>query len=227
MGTRRGRRRRDLDASSRVGVGRAVEQEPQGRHLPRRLGVDVRVDRQLRSDGRVPRQLVRDQHEPARPRRSSATTTSPVPPGNILVPDLATTVPKPTNGGSATRSTSRTGIKFGPPVNREITSKDVKYALERHGTAEERGAVRLLLHRDQGLGRVRQGQDEVDRRASRRRTRRRSSSTSRLRRVTSAPRWRCRRRDPIPQEVAKCFEGKPGAYGRDVIASGPYMIEGL
>ena len=31
---------------------------------------------------------------------------------------------------------------------------------------------------------------------------------------------------PIPQEVAKCFEGKPGAYGRYVIASGPYMIEG-
>ena len=31
---------------------------------------------------------------------------------------------------------------------------------------------------------------------------------------------------PMPQEVAKCFEGKPGAYGRYVIASGPYMIEG-
>ena len=30
----------------------------------------------------------------------------------------------------------------------------------------------------------------------------------------------------MPQEVAKCFEGKPGAYGRYVIASGPYMIEG-
>ena len=31
---------------------------------------------------------------------------------------------------------------------------------------------------------------------------------------------------PMPSEVAKCFEGKPGTYGRDVIASGPYMIEG-
>ena len=31
---------------------------------------------------------------------------------------------------------------------------------------------------------------------------------------------------PIPQEVAKCFEGKPGEYGRYVISSGPYMIEG-
>ena len=31
---------------------------------------------------------------------------------------------------------------------------------------------------------------------------------------------------PMPQEVAKCFEGKPGRYGRFVISSGPYMIEG-
>ncbi len=31
---------------------------------------------------------------------------------------------------------------------------------------------------------------------------------------------------PIPAEVAKCFEGKPGNYGRDVVSSGPYMLQG-
>ena len=31
---------------------------------------------------------------------------------------------------------------------------------------------------------------------------------------------------PIPEEVGKCFEGKPGDYGRDVVSSGPYMIQG-
>ena len=31
---------------------------------------------------------------------------------------------------------------------------------------------------------------------------------------------------PIPPEVGACFEGKPGAYGRDVISTGPYMIKG-
>src|SRR5436305_1993884 len=31
---------------------------------------------------------------------------------------------------------------------------------------------------------------------------------------------------PIPHEVADCFEGKPGDYGRDVVSSGPYMIQG-
>ena len=36
-----------------------------GRHLPRRLGVALRLDGQLRPDRRVPRERVRDLHEPA------------------------------------------------------------------------------------------------------------------------------------------------------------------
>ena len=51
--------------------------------------------------------------------------------GNLPVPDLATSIPKPTNGGKTYTFHLRNGVKFGPPVNREITSKDVKYALER------------------------------------------------------------------------------------------------
>ena len=31
---------------------------------------------------------------------------------------------------------------------------------------------------------------------------------------------------PIPAEVGKCFEGKPGKYGRDLVSTGPYMIQG-
>src|SRR5262249_40498539 len=31
---------------------------------------------------------------------------------------------------------------------------------------------------------------------------------------------------PIPPEIGKCFESKPGDYGRDVISSGPYMLAG-
>jgi peptide/nickel transport system substrate-binding protein len=31
---------------------------------------------------------------------------------------------------------------------------------------------------------------------------------------------------PIPAEVADCFEGHPGRYGRDVVSTGPYMFEG-
>ena len=52
-------------------------------------------------------------------------------PGNKPIPDLATSVPKPTNGGKVYTFHLKDGIKFGPPVNREITSADIKYALER------------------------------------------------------------------------------------------------
>ena len=51
--------------------------------------------------------------------------------GNKVVPDLATTVAKPTNGGKTYTFKLKTGIRFAPPVSREITSKDIKYALER------------------------------------------------------------------------------------------------
>jgi peptide/nickel transport system substrate-binding protein len=51
--------------------------------------------------------------------------------GNQLIGDLAASVPKPTDNGLTYTYHLRSGIKFGPPVNRVITSKDVAYALNR------------------------------------------------------------------------------------------------
>ena len=31
---------------------------------------------------------------------------------------------------------------------------------------------------------------------------------------------------PLPREVVRCFEAEPGKYGRDIVSTGPYMIEG-
>src|SRR5580692_3180828 len=45
--------------------------------------------------------------------------------GNKLVPELATSVPTPTNGGKTYTFHLKPDIKFGPPVNREITSQDL------------------------------------------------------------------------------------------------------
>src|SRR5947208_150660 len=53
------------------------------------------------------------------------------PAGTKLVPDLATAVPTPTNGGRTYTFTLKRGIRFGPPVDREITSNDVRFAIER------------------------------------------------------------------------------------------------
>jgi len=53
------------------------------------------------------------------------------PAGNKLVPDVSTAVPKPTNGGKTYTFHLKPGVKFGPPVGREVTAQDFLYAFER------------------------------------------------------------------------------------------------
>src|SRR5437773_412591 len=55
--------------------------------------------------------------------------------GTTLVPDLATSLPTPTDGGLTYTFHLKPGIKFGPPLDREITSQDVAYAFERINAA--------------------------------------------------------------------------------------------
>ncbi len=55
---------------------------------------------------------------------------------SVLSPDLATVVPTTTNGGITDGGKTvtvhiRPGVYFSPPVNREVTSADVAYALDR------------------------------------------------------------------------------------------------
>ena len=104
------------------------------RRLPRRVGVVVRLHRRLRPDRRVPRRGVRHLLEPARaharrlqPRRrcSRATCSCPTSPPTLGVV---------TNGGKTYTFKLKHGIKFGPPLNRAITSKDILFAFERIGT---------------------------------------------------------------------------------------------
>ncbi len=51
--------------------------------------------------------------------------------GTKLVPDLATAMPTVTNGGKTYTFHLRKGIKFAPPVNREVTAADWKWSFER------------------------------------------------------------------------------------------------
>ena len=56
--------------------------------------------------------------------------------GTQMLPDLATEIPTPANGGVTDGGKTytfhlRKGIKFAPPVNREVTSADFKYSFER------------------------------------------------------------------------------------------------
>jgi peptide/nickel transport system substrate-binding protein len=49
----------------------------------------------------------------------------------VLEPDLAETDPQISEDGCTVTVTLKAGVKFSPPVDREVTSKDVKYAIER------------------------------------------------------------------------------------------------
>jgi ABC-type transport system substrate-binding protein len=51
--------------------------------------------------------------------------------GTKLVPDIASAMPTVTNGGKTYTFHIRPGIKFAPPVNREVTAADFKYSFER------------------------------------------------------------------------------------------------
>ena len=148
------------------------------------------------------------------------------PAGAIVVPDLATSVPKPTNGGKRYTFKLKNGIKFGPPVNREITSKDVKYALER--MARPKNGAQYAFY----LSGVIKGWEAYSKGEAKSISGIRTPSAKTVVFDLTAPtgdfllRLGMPATFPMPEEVAKCLEGKPGEYGRYVIASGPYMIEG-
>src|SRR3954471_22726233 len=59
--------------------------------------------------------------------------------GNELIGDLATAVPQPADNGLTYTYKLRKGIKFAPPVNRAITSKDVAYAMNRLANPKDGG----------------------------------------------------------------------------------------
>jgi peptide/nickel transport system substrate-binding protein len=49
----------------------------------------------------------------------------------LPTPDVASGPAQVSEDGKTVTVRMKSGIKFGPPVNREVTSKDVKYAIER------------------------------------------------------------------------------------------------
>jgi peptide/nickel transport system substrate-binding protein len=146
--------------------------------------------------------------------------------GAVVVPDLATSVPKPTNGGKRYTFKLKSGVRWGPPVNRAITSQDVKYALQREALPKN-GAQYAFY-----LSGVIKGWDAYSKGKAKSISGIKTPNAKTLVINLTAPtgdfllRLGMPASFPMPKEVASCFDGKPGAYGRYVIASGPYMIKG-
>ena len=145
--------------------------------------------------------------------------------GRQLVPDLAVGVPAPTNGGRTYRFTLKRGIRFGPPVNRVITSSDVRYAVERLVRRRNGSEWAPAFGDIRGFDAYRSGRARSISGISTPNARDIAFTLDQptgdfLNRLALPP------AAPIPPEVGKCFEGRLGDYGSHVISSGPYMIDG-
>ncbi|HEU4899679.1 MAG TPA: ABC transporter substrate-binding protein, partial [Actinomycetota bacterium] len=147
------------------------------------------------------------------------------PPGNELQPDLATELPQPTDGGLTYTFKLRQGVKWAPPLNREVTSADVAYAFQRINTAPlvaqygfyYTGVIKGLDGKAKSADTKSSGIETPDDQTIIFRLAQPTADFLYRLTMTAAA--------PIPEEVGKCFT-KAGDYGRYVMSSGPYMIQG-
>jgi len=150
--------------------------------------------------------------------------------GNELVPDLAEAEPEVSEDGTTYTYTLRDGVNFGPPLSRPVTSADVAYAFKRIGTESivaQYGfyytpVIEGMQEFSDAGGLTKKGNEisgietPDDKTITFHLTQPLGDFNYRVAMSAAAP---------IPEEVAGCFT-KAGEYGRFVISSGPYMIEG-
>jgi peptide/nickel transport system substrate-binding protein len=145
--------------------------------------------------------------------------------GNQPVPDLAEDFPEVSDDGLTYTFKLKDGIKFGPPLSREITSKDFAFEFDRLANPDI-GSFGYPLYYEviKGFKEVEDGKAKHvsgietpdDKTIVFHLTKPAGDFVYRLAMAAAGP---------IPEEVAGCFK-KAGEYGRYVISSGPYMIEG-
>ena len=143
------------------------------------------------------------------------------------VPDLAEGEPEIAADNKSITVKLRTGVKFAPPVNREVTSKDVKYAFERSFSANVGGQYATAFF----------GAIEGSPKKPTKGVKPISGITtpddqtivfklSRAEAPGVAAALVMPITIPVPEEYAKPFDAKsPSTYNTNVVASGPYMVE--
>jgi peptide/nickel transport system substrate-binding protein len=149
--------------------------------------------------------------------------------GNELVPDIAEGEPEVSEDGMTYTYTLRDGVNFGPPLSRPVTSEDIAYAFKRIGTESIVAQYGFYYNVIEGMeeftaaGGLTKNGNEI----SGIETPDEKTITFHLTQPTGDFNYRVAMpaAGPIPEEVAGCFT-KAGEYGRFVISSGPYMIEG-
>jgi peptide/nickel transport system substrate-binding protein len=145
------------------------------------------------------------------------------------VPDLAAGAPKITNGGKTLTVTIRKGVKFSPPVSREVTSKDVKYALERGYNPNVAGEYLAYFSDIKGAADASKGakggqtpaiagiETPDDQTIRFQLTRPRAAIVAGALSMPASA--------PVPREYAEKYDKqKPSQYGIHQVATGPYMV---
>jgi peptide/nickel transport system substrate-binding protein len=148
-------------------------------------------------------------------------------------PDLAEAEPEVSNDNKSVTFTLRDGVRFSPPVDREVTSADVKYAIERGllpgvangyvkaymgdlvGFADAEAAVKRNPKEAPDIAGIETPDDKT--------------VVFKLERPVAAVFLQALSLPlsaPVPEEYAKEFDAEsPSAYGTHQVATGPYMIE--
>ncbi|HET8759259.1 MAG TPA: ABC transporter substrate-binding protein [Solirubrobacteraceae bacterium] len=143
-------------------------------------------------------------------------------------PDLAEGPPEISDDGKTLTVKIRTGVKFSPPVNREVTTKDVKYAIERAFTKTVNGPYVGAYMSD--IDGVKEFQDGKAKEISGITTPDDQTivfKLSRPRAAIVAGALALPVSAPVPKEYAQKFDNVEGTskYGNNQVFTGPYMIE--
>jgi peptide/nickel transport system substrate-binding protein len=147
--------------------------------------------------------------------------------GNDPKPDLSADEGQVSADGKTWTFKLKKGVKFAPPVSRDVTSKDLVTAFTRLGNPTLNASGYPSYYRDivgfeeleakGGKGTLTGVEAPDD-----------STFILKLKRPVSELRYRLTMAAvaPQPAEIANCFNKTAGQWGRYQIASGPYMIRG-
>jgi peptide/nickel transport system substrate-binding protein len=142
-------------------------------------------------------------------------------------PDLAAAQPTITDGGKMITIKIRQGVKFSPPVNREVTAADVKYAMERDFLPQVgNGYVNsywpdIIGAKDMASGKAKEisGITTPDKFTLQIKLNRPVAPI-----VIGA--MALPGSAPVPKEYAAKFDaGKKSSYGEHLVTTGPYMVQ--
>jgi peptide/nickel transport system substrate-binding protein len=151
-------------------------------------------------------------------------------PDNAITPepDLAEGPPEISDGGKTLTIKIRSGVKFSPPVNREVTTKDVKYAIERAFTKTVNGPyVGAYMSDIDGVKAFQDGKANEITGITTPDDQTIVFKLSRPRAAIVAGALALPVSAPVPKEYAEKFDKAKGAskYGNNAVFTGPYMIQ--